>query len=56
VAGHVLGLTVEGAVLAVDRCDDLHVELPAGAGLGVPGAADREDIARLEGARTAGDG
>jgi acetolactate decarboxylase len=54
VAGHVLSLTVAEATLAVDRCDDLHVELPAGAGLGVPGVADREEIARLEGARTAG--
>ncbi len=54
-AGHVLGFTVGGATLSVDRCDDLHVELPAGAGLGVPGAADRAEIARLEGARPAGD-
>ena len=56
VAGHVLALTAGEVTLSVDRCDDLHVELPAGAGLGVPGAADRDEIARLEGARPAGDG
>ena len=54
VAGHVMDCSVVAAALAVDRCDELHVELPAGAGLGVPGAADREEIARIEGARPAG--
>ncbi|MEX2256086.1 MAG: acetolactate decarboxylase [Acidimicrobiia bacterium] len=49
VGGHVLDLTrVEGEV-ALDPGAELHIELPAHVGLGVPGAADRAEIARLEG-------
>jgi acetolactate decarboxylase len=48
-AGHVMGLTLERGVVGLDRCDELHVELPAGTGLGVPGDADRSEIARIEG-------
>jgi acetolactate decarboxylase len=49
VGGHVLGATLVAGHLAVDHCEDLHVELPAGVGLGRPGAADRAEISRLEG-------
>jgi acetolactate decarboxylase len=49
IGGHVLGATLVSGHLAVDHCEDLHVELPAGVGLGRPGAADRVEIARLEG-------
>lgn len=49
VGGHVLGATLLSGRLEVDHCEDLHVELPAGVGLGQPGAADRAEIARLEG-------
>jgi hypothetical protein len=45
----VLGATLLSGRLEVDHCEDLHVELPAGVGLGQPGAADRAEIARLEG-------
>ncbi len=47
--GHVLGLTLLEGTIALDPCEELHVELPAGVGLGVPGAADRAEIAQLEG-------
>ncbi len=47
--GHVLDLTVVDGTAAVDPCEELHVELPAHVTLGVPGAADREEISRLEG-------
>lgn len=49
IGGHVMDITVESGALAVDPCDELHVELPEGVGLGVPGAADRAEIASLEG-------
>lgn len=49
VGGHVLGLTLLDGRVALDPGDELHVELPAHIGLGVPGAADRAEIARLEG-------
>jgi acetolactate decarboxylase len=52
--GHVLGGTLVEGTAAADRCDDLHVELPAGAGLGVPGSADRAEIDRIEGAHAGG--
>jgi acetolactate decarboxylase len=51
VGGHVLGLTLVEGIVALDPGDELHVELPAHVGLGVPGAADRAEIARLEGGR-----
>ncbi len=47
--GHVTGGVLVRGTLAVDHCDDLHVELPAGVGLGVPGATDRSRIADVEG-------
>jgi len=49
VGGHVMNITVESGTLGIDPCDELHVELPDGVGLGVPGAADRAEIASLEG-------
>jgi acetolactate decarboxylase len=49
IGGHVMNITVESGSLAIDPCDELHVELPDGVGLGVPGAADRAEIASLEG-------
>lgn len=49
VGGHVMDITLVSGELAIDPCDELHVELPDGVGLGVPGAADRDEIARLEG-------
>ena len=49
IGGHVMNITVESGSLAIDPCDQLHVELPDGVGLGVPGAADRAEIASLEG-------
>lgn len=49
VGGHVMDITLESGSIAIDRCDELHVELPDGVGLGVPGAADRAEIASLEG-------
>jgi acetolactate decarboxylase len=49
VGGHVMDITLVSGTLAIDPCDELHVELPDGVGLGVPGAADRAEIASLEG-------
>src|SRR5690606_11693531 len=49
VGGHVLALTLVDGTANLDAGDELHVELPARVGLGVPGAADRAEIARLEG-------
>jgi acetolactate decarboxylase len=49
IGGHVLSLALDHGTIAIDPCRDLHVELPAGVSLGVPGAADRDEIARLEG-------
>lgn len=49
IGGHVLSLVLDHGTVAIDPCRDLHVELPSGVGLGVPGAADRDEIARLEG-------
>ena len=49
VGGHVMDITLVSGSVSIDPCDELHVELPAGVGLGVPGAADRSEIARLEG-------
>jgi acetolactate decarboxylase len=49
VGGHVLDLTMVDGRAALDPGDELHVELDDGVGLGVPGAADRAEIARLEG-------
>lgn len=49
VGGHVMSVTLLSGRLAVDPCDELHVELPEGITLGVPGSADRDEIARLEG-------
>ena len=47
--GHVMSVTLRSGTIAVDPCDELHVELPEGMTLGVPGDADRDEIARLEG-------
>lgn len=47
--GHVISCRLESGTIAVDRCEDLHVELPPGVDLGVPGAADRAQIASIEG-------
>jgi acetolactate decarboxylase len=49
IGGHVLALTLEAGRVAIDPCDELHVELPEHVQLGVPGAADRDEISRLEG-------
>ena len=49
IGGHVMDITLQSGSLAIDPCDELHVELPDGVGLGVPGAADRAEIASLEG-------
>jgi acetolactate decarboxylase len=49
VGGHVLDLTLVDGRAALDPGDELHVELPDGVDLGTPGAADRAEIARLEG-------
>jgi len=47
--GHVLDLRVESGLLRVDGGDELHVELPDGVALGVPGEADRAAIREAEG-------
>lgn len=47
--GHVIEATAQNGLLEIDRCDDLHVELPLGVTLGVPGVADRAAIDRIEG-------
>lgn len=47
--GHVISCGLERGRIAIDPCDDLHVELPPGVELGVPGAADRARIASIEG-------
>lgn len=47
--GHVLSLTLARGTVAVDHCDSLHVELPAGVQLGEPGAGNRAEIAAAEG-------
>jgi acetolactate decarboxylase len=49
VGGHVLAATLVDGTIAVDGTDELHVELPAHVGLGVPGAADRAAIRAVEG-------
>ena len=47
--GHVLDATLIEGTVAIDGADELHVELPAGVELGVPGAADRDQIRVVEG-------
>lgn len=47
--GHVISIGLEHGRLAVDPCDDLHVELPPGVALGTPGAVDRSRIESIEG-------
>ncbi|MEI8051403.1 MAG: acetolactate decarboxylase [Actinomycetes bacterium] len=47
--GHILDLTVLSGRVSTDHCEELHVELPDGVNLGVPGVADREGIKRAEG-------
>ncbi len=54
VGGHVLDLTLTDGRVALDPENELHVELPDDVGLGVPGAADRAEIARLEGGGQSG--
>ena len=49
VGGHVLAATLVAGTISVDGADELHVELPAHVGLGVPGAADRAAIRAVEG-------
>jgi acetolactate decarboxylase len=49
IGGHVMDITLVSGTVAIDPCEELHVELPEGVGLGVPGAADRAEIASLEG-------
>ena len=56
VGGHVLSIGLESAVIEIDRCDSLHVELPEGVSLGVPGATDKGTITALESARSADEG
>ena len=51
VGGHVMSLSVERGRVRLDPERELHVELPPGVSLGVPGAADRDEIERLEGGR-----
>ena len=53
--GHVISCGLERGTIALDVCDDLHVELPPGVDLGVPGAADRSQIASIEGGSHSGD-
>lgn len=48
VGGHVLSINLAQGTLAVQTCDELHVELPPGVALGNPGATDRETIAQVE--------
>ena len=47
--GHVLDATLIEGTVAIDGADELHVELPDGIELGVPGAADRDQIRAVEG-------
>lgn len=47
--GHVLTATLLVGTVALDAADELHVELPVGVSLGVPGAADRAAIRDVEG-------
>jgi acetolactate decarboxylase len=47
--GHVLELTLVEGTASVEGVDELHVELPAGLGLGEPGAGDRAAIREVEG-------
>lgn len=54
--GHVISCALEQGRIAVDRCEDLHIELPPGVELGVPGAADRDQIADIEGGTRTPDG
>ena len=49
VGGHVLDATLIEGTVAIDGADELHVELPDGVELGVPGAADRDQIRAVEG-------
>jgi acetolactate decarboxylase len=48
--GHIMSLAVTSARVELDRCEDLHVELPSGHVLGQIGKADREMIRNIEGA------
>ena len=54
VGGHVIDAIAQDGMIEIDGCDELHVELPAGVALGTPGAADRAQIDRIEGAGAAG--
>jgi len=47
--GHVIDLTMLVGEVRLQACEDLHVELPAGVGLGTPGAVDRDEVQRVEG-------
>ena len=47
--GHVLDATLVEGTMAIDGADELHVELPDGVTLGVPGSADRDQIRAVEG-------
>jgi acetolactate decarboxylase len=47
--GHVIDLTMLDGDVQLQRCDDLHVELPAGVALGSPGAVDRDEVRQVEG-------
>lgn len=47
--GHVIDAALSRATLECEGADELHVEIPAGVGLGTPGVADRSEIRSVEG-------
>ena len=47
--GHIISIALEHGEIAIDPCDELHVELPPGMELGTPGTVDRSTIAKIEG-------
>lgn len=47
--GHIISIALERGEIAIDPCDELHVELPPGMELGTPGTVDRSTITQIEG-------
>jgi len=47
--GHVLNLELARGIISIDGGDQLHVELPEGVDLGVPGSVDSSEIEEAEG-------
>jgi acetolactate decarboxylase len=49
--GHVMEYVLREGTVSLTEVDDLHVELPAGVDLGIPGEGDRATIRAVEGGK-----